>query len=166
MLSGKTASAAQNTPLPVLPDVVKLPAGTNLGTVSFYDAVGSTDPGLTVQYYTRLNHYTSIMDSRGRESPLFVNPRIDVTTNTIQALYNPPISVPGGAIGIDTIIPITDFQSHFDPRGLALHDNGFNIGDLTFGPFYQANDRRHAVGGRQVLSWRAEIDFIAPDRGV
>ena len=34
LLSGKTA-AAQSTPLPMLPDVVKLPAGTNLGTVSF-----------------------------------------------------------------------------------------------------------------------------------
>ena len=73
LLSGKTA-AAQNMPPPVPPDVVKLPAGTNLGTVSFYDAVGSTDPGLTVQYYTRLNHFTSIMDSSGRDSPLFANP--------------------------------------------------------------------------------------------
>ena len=108
LLSGKTA-AAQNMPPPVPPDVVKLPAGTNLGAVSFYDGVGSTDPGLTVQYYTRLNHYTSIMDSSGRNSPLFVNPRIDVMINTIQALYNPPISVPGGAIGIDTIMPTIDF---------------------------------------------------------
>ena len=58
---------------------------------------------------------------------------------------------------------ITDFQSHFDPRGLVLHDNGFNIGDLTFGPFYQA--KPVMVGGRQVLSWRAEIDFIAPIGG-
>ena len=88
-------------PPPVPPDVVKLPAGTNLGTVSFYDGVGSTDPGLTVQYYTRLNHFTSIMDSSGRNSPLFANPRIDVMSNIFQALYNPPISVPGGAIGID-----------------------------------------------------------------
>jgi hypothetical protein len=63
------------------------------------------------------------MDSSGRDSPLFVNPRIDVMINTIQALYNPPISVPGGAIGIDTIMPTIDFQSHFDPRGLVLHDN-------------------------------------------
>jgi hypothetical protein len=85
LLSGKTA-AAQNMPPPVPPDVVKLPAGTNLGTVSFYDGVGSTDPGLTVQYYTRLNHFTSIMDSSGRDSPLFVNPRIDVISNIIQAL--------------------------------------------------------------------------------
>jgi hypothetical protein len=162
LLSGKTA-AAQNMPPPVPPDVVKLPAGTNLGTVSFYDGVGSTDPGLTVQYYTRLNHFTSIMDSSGRDSPLFVNPRIDVMSNIIQALYNPPISVPGGAIGIDTIMPITDFQSHFDPRGLVLRDNGFNMGDLTFGPFYQA--KPVMVGGRQVLSWRAEIDFIAPTGG-
>ena len=91
LLSGKTA-AAQNMPPPVPPDVVKLPAGTNLGAVSFYDGVGSTDPGLTVQHYTRLNHYTSIMDSSGRDSPLFVNPRIDVMINTIQALYNPPIT--------------------------------------------------------------------------
>ena len=104
------------------------------------------------------------MDSSGRDSPLFVNPRIDVMSNIIQALYNPPISVPGGGIGIDTIMPITDFQSHFDPRGLVLRDNGFNIGDLIFGPFYQA--KPVMVGGRQVLSWRAEIDFIAPTGGL
>jgi hypothetical protein len=48
LLSSKTA-AAQNMPPPMPPDVVKLPAGTNLGAVSFYDAVGNTDPGLTVQ---------------------------------------------------------------------------------------------------------------------
>ena len=84
LLSGKTA-AAQNMPPPVPPDVVKLPAGTNLGTVSFYDGVGSTDPGLTVQYYARLNHFTSIMDSSGHNSPLFVNPRINVITNIFQA---------------------------------------------------------------------------------
>ena len=86
LLSRKTA-AAQNMPPPV--DVVKLPAGTNLGAVSFYDGVGSTDPGLTVQYYTRLNHYTSIMDNSGRDSPLFVNPRIDVMINpdTLQSAH-------------------------------------------------------------------------------
>ena len=43
---------------------------------------------------------------------------------------------------------------------LLCFENGFNIGDLTFGPFYQA--KPVMVGGRQVLSWRAEIDFIAP----
>jgi Putative MetA-pathway of phenol degradation len=46
---------------------------------------------------------------------------------------------------------------------LVLRDNGFNMGDLTFGPFYQA--KPVMVGGRQVLSWRAEIDFIAPTGG-
>jgi hypothetical protein len=72
--------------------------------------------------------------------------------------------VHGGAIGIDTIMPITDFQSHFDPPGLVLRDNGFNIGDVIFGPFYQA--KPVMVGGHQVLSWRAEIDFIAPTGGL
>jgi hypothetical protein len=69
-------------PPQVTPDVVKLPAGTNLGTVSFYDAEGSTDR-LDCPVLRRLNHFTSIMDTSGRDSPLFVNPRIDVAGGTV-----------------------------------------------------------------------------------
>ena len=162
LLSGKMA-AAQNIAAPVPPDVVKLPAGINLGSTSFYDGMGKTDPGWSILYYARLNHFTAIKDSSGHDSPLFVNPRIDAIINTVQATYNLPISVPGGAVAINAEIPIIDFRSHFDPPGLVLHDNGFNLGDLTFGPLYQA--KPIMVDGRPVFSWRVEIDFIAPIGG-
>src|ERR1700743_3162398 len=51
------------------PDVVKLPAGLDLGGSSYYDGFGRTDPGWVFIDYARWNDFTSIKDSNGRSSP-------------------------------------------------------------------------------------------------
>lgn len=153
------AEAQSATP----PDVVKLPASLNLGSSSFYDGFGKTDPGWVFLNYLRWNDFTSIKDSSGQDSPLFVNPRINVITNLFHGVYVSPIQVPNGAIAFEALLPIVDFQSHFDAAGRVLHDNGLNIGDTALGVIYQS--RPISLGSQSVLSWRADLAFTAPTGG-
>ena len=145
------------------PDVVKLPAGINLGSSSFYDGFGSTDPGWTFLNYFRWNDFTSIRDSNGQNSPLFVDPRIDVISTLFHAVYVSPIQAPNGAVAFEALLPIVDFQSHFSSPGKMLHDNGLNIGDATFAVLYQS--KPITLGSQSVLSWRVDLAFIAPTGG-
>ena len=87
LLSSFTAEAQTAIP----PDVVKLPSGIDLGSTSFYDGFGRTDPGWVFLNYPRWNDFTSIKDSNGHNSPLFVDPRIDVISTLFHAVYVPPI---------------------------------------------------------------------------
>jgi hypothetical protein len=76
LAGGGTARAQAAAP----PDVVKLPSGINLGSSSFYDGFGRTDPGWLYLNYVRWDHYTSIKDDRGNSSPAFPDPRIDAVS--------------------------------------------------------------------------------------
>ncbi len=157
-----TSVKAQSQTVPP-PDVVKLPAGLDLGGSSFYDGFGRTDPGWVFLDYARLNHLTSIKDNNGDNSPLFVGPRVDAFSNLFHIVYISPISVPNGAIAVEALLPIAGFDSHFNPSGLVLQDNGWNIGDLTFGVDYQS--KPIVFGGTSVFSWRTGLDFVAPTGG-
>src|SRR5580658_1063146 len=97
LLTNFTALAQNAMP----PDVVKLPAGINLGSSSFYDGFGSTDPGWTSINFLRWNDFTSVKDGSGQNSPLFVDPHIDAVSSLFQAIYVPPIEVPNGAIAFE-----------------------------------------------------------------
>ena len=155
---------AQNAPAQISPpDVVKLPAGLDLGSTSFYDGFGRVDPGWVFMAYGRANVSNSIKDSNGQSSSLFVNPSIDAISNVYQLIYVTPITLGAGSLGVNALLPVAGFRSHFDPGGGMLRDNGVDIGDLTFGPFYQS--KPIMVGDRPFFSWRAELDFIAPIGG-
>jgi hypothetical protein len=159
LLSSFTAEAQTAIP----PDVVKLPSGIDLGFTSFYDGFGRTDPGWVFLNYFRWNDFTSIKDSNGQNSPLFVDPRIDVISTLFHAVYVPPIQAPNGAIAFEALLPIVDFQSHFNPPGMVLTNNGLNFGDTTFGVLYQS--KPISLGAQSVLSWRVDIQVIAPTGG-
>jgi hypothetical protein len=159
LFSNLTAEAQNAMP----PDVVKLPAGIDLGNTSFYDGFGKTDPGWVFLNFSRWNGFTSIRSSTGQNSPLFVDPNIDVISTVLHAVYVSPIRVPNGAITFEVLLPIVDFQSHFNPLGTVLHSNGLNIGDITFGAAYQS--KPITLGSQSVVSWRADLDFIAPTGG-
>jgi hypothetical protein len=157
LLLSNFASQAQNA---VLPDVVKLPAGINLGSSSFYDGFGSTDPGWTSLNYLRWNALTSIKDGNGHNSPLFVDPRINVVSTLFHAVYVPPIQLPNGAVAFEALLPIVNFHSRFNPTGAVLHDDGLGVADMTFGAAYQS--KPISLGNQSVLSWRVDLDFTAP----
>ena len=142
------------------PDVVKLPAGIDLGGSSFFDGFGRTDPGWVFLDYARWNHFSSIKNSNGHNSPLFVSPRIDTFSNLFHIVYIAPIDLPNGALAVEVLVPIVGFDSSFNPPGLVLHDNGWGVGDLTFGVDYQSKPT--TLGGTSIFSWRAGLDFIAP----
>jgi hypothetical protein len=157
LLSSNFTAEAQSA---MPPDVVKLPAGINLGSSSFYDGFGSTDPGWTSLNYLRWNVFTSIKDGTGHNSPLFVDPRINAISTLFHAVYVPPIAIPNGAIAFEALLPIVDFQSHFNAPGTVLQDNGLNFSDLTFGAAYQS--KPISLGNQAVLSWRVDVDITAP----
>jgi len=157
-----TSVKAQSQTVPP-PAVVKLPAGLNLGGTSFYDGFGSTDPGWIFMDYARWNHLTSVKDNNGDNSPLFASPRAEALSNVFHVVYISPISVPNGALAFEALLPIVGFDSHFNPSGLELHDNGWNFGDLTFGVDYQS--KPISFGGTSVFSWRTGLDFAAPTGG-
>jgi hypothetical protein len=160
LLSSNFTAEAQSA---MPPDVVKLPAGINLGSSSFYDGFGSTDPGWTSLNYLRWNVFTSIKDGTGHNSPLFVDPRINAISTLFHAVYVPPIAIPNGAIAFEALLPIVDFQSHFNAPGTVLQDNGLNVSDLTFGAAYQS--KPISLGNQAVLSWRVDVDITAPTGG-
>ena len=160
LLSFNYAAEAQNA---MPPDVVKMPAGINLGNSSFYDGFGSTEPGWTLFNYARWNDFTSIKDGSGKNSPLFVDPQIDALSKVFQVVYVPPIAVPDGAISFEAILPIVDIQSHFGASGMTLQNNGLNFGDLTLGAAYQS--KPESLWDGSVLSWRFDLDVAAPTGG-
>jgi hypothetical protein len=160
LLATDIAAQAQ-APFP--PDVVKIPSGINLGSSSFYDGFGSTDPGWTSLNYLRWIDFTSIKDGGGNNSPLFADPHINAISTLVHAVYVPPIAISGGAISFEALLPIVDFQSHFNAPGAVLQDNGLNFGDMTFGAAYQS--KPISLGSQSVLSWRVDLDITAPTGG-
>ena len=156
LLGGRVEANAQTIPPP---DVVKVPAGLNLGGSSFYDGFGSTEPGWTFIDVPRWNHFTSIKDNDGNNSPLFVNPRIDAFSNLFHLIDVLPIHMPGGALAVEVLLPVVGFDTRFDAPGTVLQDHGWGIGDLTFGADYQAQPT--PLGKESLLCWRFGLDFIA-----
>src|ERR1700761_1683119 len=142
------------------PDVVKLPAGINLGGSSFYDGFGRTDPGWLYLNFARWNHYTSIKDDRGHSSPAFPDPRIDAVSNLFHVVYFTPWGGPTGLVTFEALAPIVGFDTKFSSSGVVLKDNGLGIGDLTFGIDYQARPVHFDTGA--LFTWRVGLDFIAP----
>jgi hypothetical protein len=158
VLLSSSLAEAQN-----VPDVVKLPSGINLGSSSFYDGFGSTDPGWTSLNYLRWDAFRSIKDGSGQNSQLFVNPRIDAISSLFHVVYVPPVALPNGALAFEALLPIVDFQSHFNVPGVLLHDNGLGAGDMTLGAAYQSKPM--TLGTQCVLSWRFDLDVTAPTGG-
>lgn len=163
VLPAGTATAQTATAPAIGPDAVKIRSSINLGSTSFYDGFGPSEPGLTTLTYLRWAHLTKVTDSSGNATPALVNPHIDSVAGVLQLSYAAPIEAPGGLFGFDFLLPVIGLSSGADAPGAPLRDNGVNIGDVTFGPFYQA--RPTISNGRPVFSWRAAFDVIAPTGG-
>lgn len=157
------ALAQSSLPASAIPDLVVPPNGINLGSTSFYDGFSTLKPGVTLLEYVRQNNLTSITDSQGGKSPAFDHPRINTTTLLSQISVASPVNINGNVLGFDVLVPITNINSSFGPRGMQLTDNGLNIGDITFGPFIQFKPVMGSKG--PVASIRLALDVMAPTGG-
>jgi hypothetical protein len=142
------------------------PAGINLGSTSFLDGFGRNEEGFTYLNYLQYGMARSIRGDDGKPLPYFNDPKIDAFAFVNQLIYVLPEKLfnDSAHIGIDFILPVVAFNTSFAPPppapGFQLKDNGFGLGDLTFGPLLQF--RPIIADGRPVFSARAEFDVIAP----
>jgi hypothetical protein len=149
------SAAALPGPVPAgaqapLPDVVKPPAGINLGSTSFYDGFGRTRPGVTLLQYFRWTHDTEISDGNGIENANFIAPRINVFPSLTQVIVATRWHPLGGTAGFSVLVPLVDLRSSFAANSpKTLSSNGFGVGDIIAGPIYQS---KLYVGGEGVQS--------------
>ena len=148
------------------------PAGINLGGTSFFDGFGRNQGGFTYiayfQYAMAREIHGSLLAAGDDSKPLpvFNDPSIDVFVLINQLAYTVPEGLFGDAahVGINFVLPLIAFDTSFAPPppfpGTQLSDNGFGVGDLTFGPMLQFAPIM--AGGRPVFSHRFELDVIAP----
>jgi hypothetical protein len=157
------------------------PAGINLGGTSFFDGFGKDGGGFTLIEYlqwatsSRINGKEPVpgteqtSEQASMRSPYFHDPQFDIFVLLNQIIYTLPDTIFGEAayVGINFLFPLILFNTSFgektgDVAGAAsqLEDNGFGIGDLTFGPMLQF--RPIIVDNRPLFSNRIEIDFVVP----
>ena len=158
-------SALALAPCPALaqdvPQSVSMPTGINTGGTSFLDGVTRTTPGWGMALYLRHTHANAIKDRDGKDSPAFRDPRIDVTAGQVQFIYASDRKVFGGVLGLNMIGTLVNLDSSFAHDSPAkLSDNGFGVGDFTFGPYIQMLPVMR--DGRPVFSQRFELSAIAP----
>ncbi|RJS02866.1 transporter [Xanthomonas sp. CFBP 7698] len=144
-----------------VPQSAALTNGLNTGGTSFLDGFTRTTPGWAVVTYLRQTSLDAVKDAQGDDVPVFANPRIDSTLLLTQIAYVTPYKLFGGALGINTLIPLINLDASFGRNSIAtLRDNGAGVGDLTFGPYLQMLPVMR--DGRPVFSQRFEIDAVAP----
>ena len=145
-----------------VPDTVSAPKAINLGSTSFFDGFGRTTEGWTLLEYGRFENLTRITTSQGSSNPLFKGTDIRVFVVQTQICYTSDWHPFGGdAVGISAMLPLAGFTSRFDQDSpVKLTNNGFGVGDLNIGPFYQSKYVMDA--GKPVFAWRTQLSIIAP----
>jgi len=149
-----------------LPNTVSPPKGINLGSTSFFDGFGRTTEGWTWLQYGRYEDLTRITNAQGHSNPLFKGTDIQAFVTQTQISYTSNWHPFGGdGVGVSALLPIADFSSHFDQNSpVKLTNNGFGVGDLNIGPFYQS--KYYMEEGRPVFAWRTQLSVIAPTGSV
>ncbi|PPU85873.1 hypothetical protein XpopCFBP1817_19795 [Xanthomonas populi] len=85
---------------------------------------------------------------------------MDSTLLLTEVAYVTPYKLSGGAVGINTLLPLINLDASFGRIRIAtLRDNGADVGDLTFVPYLQM--LQVIRSGCPVFSQRSEIDAIA-----
>ena len=147
----------------------------NTGNTSFMDGFGNpTGFGLMYLNYFSVASAKSLKDQNGNDSPVFQNPSLTALVDLNQFLYW--IKMPDSAFaqpGFDLIVPLVSLSADVKgtvPTGapppapaeatVQLTDNGFGLGDVTFGPFLQF--RPILADHHPVFVHRVEFDFIVP----
>jgi hypothetical protein len=64
-------------------------------------------------------------------------------------------------VRVSAALPLVSLNSSFASNSpVKLSNNGFGIGDLAWGPFYQS--RIYKRTGRPALSWRFQLMILSP----
>jgi hypothetical protein len=144
-----------------VPQTAQLSNGLNTGGTSFMDGFTRTDPGWAIVQYARYSQLDAIKDAHGDDVAAFRDPKIGSTLLLTQFAYATRYTLFGGVIGINALVPLVNLDASFAASSPArLSDNGFGLGDLTFGPYLQM--KSIVRDGRPVFIQRFEIDAIAP----
>ena len=127
----------------------------NLGFTSFVDGGPPAGPGVYFQQY--LQYYTSD-EFKDKTFPPGMEPELDVTVSLTQLLYQSNQEVLlGGKWGINTMLPVVDFNLHNEPPGM---DTNGGVGDLLIGPYLQWDPIMGANG--PIFMHRIELQMIFP----
>lgn len=144
-----------------VPQTVQLTNGLNTGGTSFLDGFTSTEPGWAIVQYARYSHLDAINDAHGDDVPAFRDPRIDSSLLLTQFVYATRYKPFGGVLGFTALLPFVNLDASFAAESpVHLRDNGFGLGDVTFGPYLQMLPTMR--DGRPVFVQRFEFDAIAP----
>ncbi len=144
-----------------VPQTVQLPNGLNTGGTSFLDGFTRTTPGWAVIPYLTVSHLDEIKDANGDDVPAFRHPRIDSTLLLTQVAYATSYRPLGGVLGFTALVPLVNLDASFAANSpVRLRDNGFGMGDVTFGPYLQMLPVMRE--GRPVFVQRFELDAVAP----
>jgi hypothetical protein len=157
---GTVAAASHSALAQTVPDTVKLPPGLNFGSTSFYDGFGRLDSGFTLLNYGRLVEIQAINKSNGQANSAFNHPHIQALASLTQISYFSDLHLYGGTFAISALLPVVNNSAHFDTPGVVLHGSTTGIGDLTWGPMYQAAPI--IVDGRPVFDWRFQFLINSP----
>jgi hypothetical protein len=145
-----------------LPDIVPPPKAINLGSTSFFDALGRTEEGFSWLQYGRFENLDRITDSRGKTSAYFKGTSIQVFSALTQIVYASNWHPFGGdAVSFTAAVPLIYLSSDFAAdSAVKLRDNGFGIGDLVWGPSYQS--RLYRQNDRPVIGFRFSLQILSP----
>jgi len=158
LLLGISAAAQAQS----LPDTVAPPKALNLGSTSFLDGFGRTTEGWSWLQYGRFEDIDRITDDEGRNSPYFKGTSIPVFSALTQICYTSAWQPFGGdAVGFSAAAPLVSLNSSFAANSpVKLNNNGFGIGDLVWGPSYQAKIVR--INNHPAFSWRFQLLILSP----
>ncbi|MFT4249717.1 MAG: transporter [Pseudomonas sp.] len=144
-----------------VPQTAQLSNGLNTGGTSFLDGFTRTDPGWAIVQYARFSRLDAIKDANGDDVAALRDPRIDSTLLLTQVAYVTHYTPLGGVLGFTALVPLVNLHASFAADSLArLSDNGFGLGDITFGPYLQMQPV--VRDGRPVFVQRFEFDAVAP----
>ncbi len=156
---GIAFAAVISVPTAATPSDLVTEPTVNLGFSSFYDGFGKSDPGWVLFNYGRWEHLASISDSKGNDVAAFRNPDIEVLASVLQSVWVSPLRVPCGGVGVNALIAVVNLSASFQQPGASLKASGTNIGDLTWGPFFQS---KPTTLFQQPFSYRLEFDVLTP----
>lgn len=161
-------AASGNVNAQSLPAVVVVPKAINLGSTSFFDGIGRQEPGFTLLEYDRMEDLNRITTYNGSNNPLFTGPKVHAYVLQIQPAYIfpwDPLGL-GGHLGFNALQAFTGFSSGFNSTSpVKLTNNGFGLGDLTWGPIYQSKIYKDDTD-RPVFAWRVQLGVYSPTGSV